>query len=316
MNDRKIPPKRKISILVLLLAFFLALASLGNPGSDDNGLRYALAPAVLAAIIAAGGTLTAAGINAGSNAYSNRQNQKNWEKQNEYNSPAKQLERYRVAGLNPNLLYGNGQSSAGNAGALAPYESTKVSTGDVLQMAQALAQAKNLDANARKAENEALGAELDNQYKAISLQHYNTQLDLDNRLRGARLGYLSGLTTNLGYQRSVMEAQAQNYLENARYTQYNRESLQPALLSIRRQQVANDTARTKGMLENWFTERIGARTRNSILSKDLLYYDSDRRLRRRSGALGAASQALGAITGFGRFYDARSFNHTYWDYPF
>lgn len=33
--------------------------------------------------------------------------------QNEYNSPAKQLERYKEAGLNPNLVYGEGKASAG-----------------------------------------------------------------------------------------------------------------------------------------------------------------------------------------------------------
>lgn len=41
-----------------------------------------------------------------------------WNKQNDYNSPAAQLQRYKDAGLNPNLIYGNGASSAGNAAAI------------------------------------------------------------------------------------------------------------------------------------------------------------------------------------------------------
>lgn len=34
--------------------------------------------------------------------------------QNEYNSPLAQMERYKNAGLNPNLIYGSGSASAGN----------------------------------------------------------------------------------------------------------------------------------------------------------------------------------------------------------
>ena len=36
-----------------------------------------------------------------------------WNKQNDYNSPQQQMERFAEAGLNPNLIYGQG--NAGNA---------------------------------------------------------------------------------------------------------------------------------------------------------------------------------------------------------
>ena len=45
-----------------------------------------------------------------------------WNKQNEYNSPKAQMERFREAGLNPNLIYGNGAASAGNAGSPPQYQ--------------------------------------------------------------------------------------------------------------------------------------------------------------------------------------------------
>ena len=48
----------------------------------------------------------------------NKLNIENWEMQNEYNSPKNQMQRYYDAGLNPNLIYGNGSSSAGNAGSV------------------------------------------------------------------------------------------------------------------------------------------------------------------------------------------------------
>ena len=50
-----------------------------------------------------------------------------WNRANEYNSPKMQMQRYQDAGLNPNLIYGNGSSSAGMAAQSAPsYERPNV----------------------------------------------------------------------------------------------------------------------------------------------------------------------------------------------
>lgn len=45
--------------------------------------------------------------------YQNAYNLEMWNKENEYNTPAAQMQRYQDAGLNPNLIYGQGNS--GNA---------------------------------------------------------------------------------------------------------------------------------------------------------------------------------------------------------
>lgn len=66
-----------------------------------------------------------------------------WNKQNAYNSPLQQMERYKEAGLNPNLIYGSG-SSAGNAATMPKYnaptapmrENSKIQTGDMIQQYQ------------------------------------------------------------------------------------------------------------------------------------------------------------------------------------
>lgn len=42
-------------------------------------------------------------------------NLEQWNLENEYNSPSQQVARYQAAGLNPNLIYGTGSASAGNA---------------------------------------------------------------------------------------------------------------------------------------------------------------------------------------------------------
>lgn len=48
-------------------------------------------------------------FNTGSQLYANSQNRKNaladWNRQNAYNSPVRQMQRYKEAGLNPNLIY-------------------------------------------------------------------------------------------------------------------------------------------------------------------------------------------------------------------
>ena len=49
-------------------------------------------------------------------------NMQGWREMNEYNSPKNQMARYQEAGLNPNLIYGSGSASAGNAGSIPEYK--------------------------------------------------------------------------------------------------------------------------------------------------------------------------------------------------
>lgn len=89
-------------------------------------------PFPAAAAIGAGGDLLGSAVNAISTGLTNRaqrrwsekmydrQYQDNirfWNLQNEYNAPEAQMNRYKAAGLNPNLVYGSG-SSAGTASSI------------------------------------------------------------------------------------------------------------------------------------------------------------------------------------------------------
>lgn len=47
-----------------------------------------------------------------------------WKQQNEYNSPQAQMERFKAAGLNPHLIYGQG--TPGNAQGIAPYQAPQM----------------------------------------------------------------------------------------------------------------------------------------------------------------------------------------------
>lgn len=250
-------------------------------------VRKAIAPAVVAAIIAGGAALAGAGVNA----FANRQQ---WEVQNEYNAPAEQMKRYRAAGLNPNLIYGSGQASAGNAGAIAPFQANPVSSNDLLAAANAISVIKNTDANARKANAEAIGMELNNALRSTQLQYYGSSMDLENRLKAANLDFISGKTDQLGYQNAVYQAQAQNIIENALYTKKNREVFQPALIAISRQNAATAANRLNWDMNAWNPLNVMRTHQGNILGKDYQYYDSDRIFNRRTRALGAAVGAVGA----------------------
>jgi len=83
-----------------------------------------------AELLAGGMELLGQGLNAFTQGLQNRANQRraermfqwevnanreNWRMQNEYNSPAQQMQRLKEAGLNPNLVYGNGATATGGS---------------------------------------------------------------------------------------------------------------------------------------------------------------------------------------------------------
>lgn len=98
----------------------------------------ALSAAATAAMIGAASTLAGQGANMAYSAGKTkkqrrfqvqmanmewRRKQEMWHMQNEYNSPAAQMERYKAAGLNPNLIYDKG--TPGNATTMPSYQQPK-----------------------------------------------------------------------------------------------------------------------------------------------------------------------------------------------
>lgn len=120
-----------------------------------------------AALAAAGGSLLNTGL---SSVFSNSANKKSknaaltqfWmqnyfmDKQNEYNKPINQMARLREAGLNPNLVYGNGagslESASPSGGAMAKVTSARVSDFDALQMMMAGQQYEQNEKNIERTE--------------------------------------------------------------------------------------------------------------------------------------------------------------------
>lgn len=77
-------------------------------------------------------------------------------KQNEYNKPINQMARLREAGLNPNLVYGNGagslESASPSGGAMAKVTPARVSDFDALQMMMAGQEIEQRDKNIERTE--------------------------------------------------------------------------------------------------------------------------------------------------------------------
>lgn len=78
-----------------------------------------------------------------------------WKMQNQYNTPAAQMQRLKDAGLNPNLIYGSSPAGAsGSAGSIAPSKAAPYAIKDpsatIAQMQLLKSQKDNLDANTVK----------------------------------------------------------------------------------------------------------------------------------------------------------------------
>lgn len=120
----------------------------------------------------------------------------NWQMENEYNTPANQIQRLRDAGLNPNLLYGNGSAATGNASSVSsPSLAHSANVGPVSQnygdlgMSQAfdaylkIMSLKNMEADANLKNSQA--ASYTEQLSNMRAQRDLMALELDSR----KLGY-------------------------------------------------------------------------------------------------------------------------------
>ena len=113
------------------------------------------------------------------------------DKQNEYNKPINQMARLREAGLNPNLVYGDGGAtiaSASGGTTSAPDVTPASGTFNLIGKMQALQQMKQSEANI--SETEARTAAIDDNIalKKQELELRGRELDAQIQLIGRRLG--------------------------------------------------------------------------------------------------------------------------------
>lgn len=144
-------------------------------------------PTLAASLAGAGGNTVSAGLDALTTGVQNRasrkfskqmyerqynDNIKFWQMQNEYNSPQAQMQRFQQAGLNPNLIYGRGDS--GNAGQIntpdvQPVQNRVPDFSSIGRAGEALSQGileRSQNYEIRQAQLD--GLKLDNETKAIT----------------------------------------------------------------------------------------------------------------------------------------------------
>nr|QJI53654.1 MAG: DNA pilot protein [Cressdnaviricota sp.] len=139
-------------------------------------------PATTAALISAGAAILGQGTNMVVQGKLNRKNRKwqdqryaqqrahnlaDWNMNNEYNSPAAQMRRFKEAGLNPNLIYGKMDNTSSQSVQTAKYEplpdkAPQVDTSQIQNAGMMYAQARNMAATNKNLEkqNQVLDAEI------------------------------------------------------------------------------------------------------------------------------------------------------------
>lgn len=166
--------------------------------------------------------------------YQNTQNQALWREQSAYNTPAMQMQRFKEAGLNPNLIYGQGNSGNASAapsvqvpkleaytGYKSPLSSLGISLGQMPELFQTLQGIQNmqyqgdvLKANADKINADTQGKLLDNIRKNVEKPYWDSNAQFRNMQLEA--------TRDLTYTRDQY-TQSQNRLAKQLYS-YNREA--------------------------------------------------------------------------------------------
>lgn len=139
-----------------------------------------------------GGALIAGGSSLVGNLLSNSANAKAaeeagkaardlWREQAAYNTPANQVARLRAAGLNPNLIYGNGSASTGNISTL-PQVFKKEYSYDfakAIDKAAVYMQMKNLDEQNKNLQEQNYNLREQSKKIAADTKRANIQADVD-----------------------------------------------------------------------------------------------------------------------------------------
>lgn len=152
----------------------------------------------------------------------NAYNEKRWHEMNEYNSPAAQMERYKAAGLNPNLAYGSmpqaGPSSAASFGGKAMKGASVGSAGQanmtpidlsgigtsIMNIRETSARTNNLEAQNKLYELEAIGKAIDNTIKGTKSESDNVKLGV---LKQYSMEMAREMLSQTQTRTSLMEAQ-------------------------------------------------------------------------------------------------------------
>lgn len=125
----------------------------------------------------------------------NNWNIEQWNRENAYNSPAAQMARYKAAGLNPDLMYGQQNLAAASPEMTAGEGSQPTDVSNLANkrtigdMAMQAAQTRLVNAQADKVENESVGQTINNEWlpKLLKGQTEINDADVKDKLASAGL---------------------------------------------------------------------------------------------------------------------------------
>lgn len=197
-------------------------------------------PIPLAPVISAGADILSTGINAVLTSEQNRKNREfaqkqadqqrvyaldDYHMQNAYNSPASQMERLKAAGLNPNLVYGNGATATGgNVRSTAPaqYEgkAPQIQLGETVgkyfTTQMQMLQSDNLKAQNNVLIEQAKNIAADTTGKLFGADLKEFDVNLKTQLRNNTISKAWETTKNLNLSGNLTAAQIANTAERTK----------------------------------------------------------------------------------------------------
>lgn len=138
--------------------------------------------------------------------YQNNLNIKNWQMANEYNKPINQMARFREAGLNPNLIYGNMENSASSLASPSAESANIDRRNNLLQNIQMAANLRQIEAQTKLLNAKTLRENVEAAYteeRSKQQQWYNSE---DYRSNALKL--LTGNARYINYHADVEENNA------------------------------------------------------------------------------------------------------------
>lgn len=176
------------------------------------------------AIISAAGSLLSSGVNnlfAQNNASKSFGRQKelmalqqqyavdNWNRENNYNKPQAQMKRLSAAGLNPDLIYGNGAAGL-QAGPTAAPTAPASPMAQTIPMSNPIvegAQAALAISQAKKAGSEAIGQNIENEYALKTLDARIDQIAIDNNWKKEQTAQIKESTAKIMQETDMIVGQ-------------------------------------------------------------------------------------------------------------
>lgn len=133
----------------------------------------------------------------------------NWNRENNYNSPVEQMKRLKDAGLNPNLVYGNGAAGLQSNPVAAPTAPAAPMAGNVPMSNPALdaVQAAQGIAAAKKAGSEMIGQNIENEYALRTLDSRIDQIALDNNWKKEQTAQIKESTAKIMQETDMIVGQ-------------------------------------------------------------------------------------------------------------